>query len=194
MKRSWFERDALELAPDLLGKKLVHGPVTLRITEVEAYRGPSDSAAHTAKGHTPRNAPMWGPGGHAYVYLCYGIHHMMNVVGGQGHACLVRSAEVVDGLEVVRQRRGGRSGPALLTGPGKVGQALGLDVSLSGHDLLAPGGLRIEDGPVTEDMLRGPRVGIDYAEPEHRDAPWRLALAGTAWVSHRKTLVSWDRC
>ena len=191
LPRALCADDALEVAPRLLGQLLVRGPVTLRITEVEAYRGPEDSAAHTSKGRTPRNAPMWGPPGHAYVYLCYGLHHMLNVVcgpEGTGHACLIRACEVLEGLDTVRARRGGKQGPVLLTGPGKVGAALDLDRSWSGVDLCSEGELRLCRGPTPEAMLSGPRVGIDYALPEHRDAPWRLAVAGTRWVSHRRGL------
>ena len=189
--RERLERGALAAAPWLLGKHLRHGPVTLRITEVEAYCGPSDSAAHTAMGRTPRNAPMWGPAGHVYIYLCYGIHQMVNVVCGPvdtGEAVLIRACEVVSGLETVTTRRGGKSGPVLLTGPGKVGQALGVTTALSGVDLLDGEGLELLDAPRVDDILVGPRVGIDYARPEHRDALWRFAVAGTRWVSQRKNL------
>jgi DNA-3-methyladenine glycosylase len=188
---SFFERDARLVALDLLGAELVREGVRLRITEVEAYCYPDDSANHCHRGRTARNAPMWGPGGHAYVYLCYGLHQMLNVVThpeGEGAAVLVRACEPVEGLETVRERRGGKSGPALLTGPGKVGAALDLDTSWSGHPLFEPGGLELHEGLPPAELWVGPRVGVDYAEPRHRDAPWRYAVAGSAWVSVPKTL------
>lgn len=189
---SFFARDVLEVAPDLLGRHLVRGDVILKITEVEAYRGAEDTASHCRAGRTPRNAPMWGPGGHAYVYLCYGLHQMLNVVtnaDGEGSAALIRACEPVAGLEIIRARRGGKDGPVLLTGPGKVGAALDLDTSWSGHPLFEPGGLELREGEPPDGVLVGPRVGVDYAEPPHRDAPWRFAIAGTRWVTHRRGLV-----
>ena len=192
LPQSFFARESLEVALALLGKLLQHGPVTLRITEVEAYRHPGDTANHCRFGPTARNAPMWGPPGHAYVYLCYGIHQLLNLVTdreGEGAAVLIRACEPVAGLELVMQRRGmDKSGPALLTGPGKVGAALGLDTGSSGASLFNGAGLTVRDAPSPERLLVGPRVGVDYAEPAHRDAPWRIAIADTPWVTQRKTL------
>lgn len=188
---SFYQRDALDVARDLLGMVLRRDEVHLRITEVEAYRWPDDTANHCRAGRTARNAPMWGPGGHAYVYLCYGMHHLFNVVtgpDGTGAAVLVRSCEPVGGLDTIRERRGGKSGPVLLTGPGKVGQSLDLETHWSHHPLFEPGGLELVEGPPVKKVVRGPRVGIDAALPEHRDAPWRLAEAGSAWVSQRGSL------
>jgi DNA-3-methyladenine glycosylase len=187
----FYRRDAIDVAPDLLGKHLVRSQVTLRITEVEAYVGAHDTAAHTRMGRTKRNEAMWGQGGHAYVYLCYGLHSMLNVVvgnAGVGAAVLIRSCEPVAGEGTVRRRRGGRRGPVLLTGPGKVGQALGLDTTWSGHALFEPGGLEVHDAPAPRRILVGARIGIDYASPQHRDAPWRFAAADTPWVTHRARL------
>lgn len=145
-----------------------------------------DSACHSRMGRTPRNAAMWGPAGHAYVYLCYGLHQMLNVVTGpegSGEAVLVRAAEPVSGLETIRARRGGKDGPALLTGPGKVGAALAIDTAWSGHPLFRAGGLELLDGPPPVGVLVGPRVGIDYADDADRVAPWRFAVADSRWVS-----------
>jgi DNA-3-methyladenine glycosylase len=164
--------------------------VRLRITEVEAYRYPHDTANHAHRGRTRRNTPMFGPPGHAYVYLCYGLHHLLNfVTGPEGHAAvvLIRSAEPVEGLEIVRARRGGLSGPTLLTGPGKVGQALALDTSFSGVPLQGP--LAVFPRTTAPALLTGPRVGIDYAAEVDRRAPWRIAMAGTRWVSVRGKLA-----
>ena len=156
MPRRFFARDVLEVAPELLGCELRRGAVRLRITEVEAYRWPGDTACHARHGRTERNAALWGPPGRAYVYLCYGIHHLLNLVtgeDGQAQAVLVRACEPIAGLDVVRRRRGGLRGPALLTGPGKVGAALGLDVSWCGHPLHRAGGLELRRGPRPEAVL-----------------------------------------
>jgi DNA-3-methyladenine glycosylase len=191
LPQDFYARETLVVARDLLGKHLRRDDVLLRITEVEAYRWPHDTANHCRAGRTARNAPMWGPAGHAYVYLCYGLHNMLNLVTdaeGHGAAVLIRACEPVAGLGTVRARRGGREGPVLLTGPGKVGAALGLDTGWSHHAVYEPGGLEVLDGPTVTDALAGPRVGVDYAAPEHVAAPWRLALPGTRWVSHRRAL------
>lgn len=188
---TFYARDAVAVATDLLGSLLVHDDVVLRITETEAYVGAHDTACHARSGPTKRNLPLWGPPGRAYVYLCYGLHWMLNAVtGAEGSpaAVLIRACEPVAGLETVRARRGGKQGPVLLTGPGKVGAALCLGAGFSEHPLYEPGGLELREGPPPAGIVAGARVGIDYAEPEHRDAPWRFAVAGSAWVSHRKTL------
>ncbi|MCA9517882.1 MAG: DNA-3-methyladenine glycosylase, partial [Myxococcales bacterium] len=163
----------------------------VEITETEAYRV-GDTAAHSRHGKTARNAAVWGPPGGAYVYVCYGIHRMLNLStneDGVGACVLVRAARPVAGLDVIAARRGGARGPALLTGPGKVAQALALDLAMNHHDVTAPGGLEALDGPAPAGLLVGPRVGIDYAAPADRDAPWRFALADTPWVSHRRGLT-----
>ena len=192
LPQRFYARDALEVAYDLIGKELRQGPIRLRITEVEAYRWPDDTASHGRSGRTARNAAMWGPPGHAYVYRCYGLHSLLNLVtnaDGEAAAVLIRACEPLAGLDAVRARRGGKDGPVLLTGPGKVGQALGLGPDDSGHPLFRPGDLEVRDGPVPARIAVGPRVGIDYARPEHVEAPWRVADADTAWVSHPRRLA-----
>ena len=187
---SFYARDVVEVARDLLGRELVREDVRLRITEVEAY-SELDTACHAHRGRTPRNEVMFGPGGRAYVYLCYGLHVMLNVVTGEegsAAAVLVRSAEPIVGLEVVRARRGDRDGPVLLTGPGKLGAALALDVAWSGHRLFEPGGLELHAGEPPRRVLAGPRVGIDYASAKDRRRAWRFAAAETRWVSVPKSL------
>ena len=188
---AFFDRSCLVVARDLLGRHLVHGDVTLRITEVEAYVGPEDTACHAHKGRTSRNQAMFGPPGTAYVYTCYGIHQLLNLVTGpEGFpaAVLIRAAEPVHGLPLIRARRGDRDGPVLLTGPGKVGAALAVDPAFSGRSLTAGGGLEVHEGMPLADVLHGPRVGIDYAAPPHRDALWRFAEPGSRWVSQRASL------
>src|SRR5512145_1970499 len=122
---TFYLRSVEVVARDLLGMHLHHGEVVLRISEVEAYGGADDSASHCRFGRTARNAPMWEAGGRAYVYLCYGLHHMLNIVTGPegvGSAVLVRACEPVAGLELLRHRRPGAKGAALLVGPGRVAQ------------------------------------------------------------------------
>ncbi len=192
VRRAFFARDALVVARSLLGAVLVHGDVALRITETEAYRSQGDSANHCRFGRTERNAPMWGPPGCAYVYLCYGMHHLLNVVTGDegvGEAVLIRSAEPLGGLAAIRARRGARDGAALLAGPAKVAQALAIDRTFNGHVLTRRGGLEVRRGVAPSRVLAGPRVGIDYATREDREAPWRFAIADSPWVSVRRTLT-----
>lgn len=177
LTRAWFERDAPVVAPELLNKVLVSrvGGVTCsgRIVEVEAYM-PDDPASHTFSGRTPRNATMFGPPGHLYVYLSYGIHHCANVVTGpegSGQAVLVRALTDVDGIESMRARRPGRSDTELADGPGKLSQALGLDLHHNGCDLLAGAIVVVDDGtPPPSSPVVGPRIGITKGV----ETPWRF--------------------
>jgi len=192
LPQSFYARDALDVARDLLGQHVHCAGVVLRITEVEAYRHPDDSANHCRMGRTARNAPMWGPPGHAYVYLCYGVHHMLNFVTGrvgEGAAVLIRSCEPVRGRALIARRRGGRVDPGSLAGPGKVAAALQLDAGHSGHCLFRGGGLEVRQGEAPAAIASGPRVGIAYARPEDQRAAWRLAVADSSWVSHARALT-----
>jgi DNA-3-methyladenine glycosylase len=167
-------------------------PIVLKITEVEAYGGVEDSASHCRSGRTARNAPMWEAGGCAYIYVCYGLHHMLNIVTGradEGSAVLVRACEPLEGLELIRARRGQLQGPALLTGPGRVAQALGLDRAFNGQRVYEPGGLEIRAGEPPEVVLHGPRIGVPYADPADRAAPLRFAVGGSSWVAERRQLT-----
>ena len=187
----FYLRPVEEVAVDLLGRHLRLGGVTLRITEVEAYGGQEDTASHARSGRTPRNAPMWEEGGRAYVYFCYGMHHMLNVVtgpAGRAEAVLIRSCEPMAGLETVLARRGGLAGPALLTGPGKVAQALGVDLTFTGRRFGEAGGLELLAGEPPGTALQGTRVGVDFASPEDRERGWRFAVSGSPWVSQRRSL------
>ena len=216
MPLAFYLRPVVEVAQDLIGRHLRLGGVTLRITEVEAYGGPEDSASHARSGRTPRNAPMWEEGGRAYVYFCYGMHHMLNLVTGPegvAEAVLIRACEPVEGLAEILARRGAGAppggggallssgpsprpgpGPVLLTGPGKVAQALGVDLTLTGHLLYQPGGLELLAGGPATAILRGPRVGVDFAKEADRARPWRFALAGSPWVSQRRNLAPGKPC
>jgi DNA-3-methyladenine glycosylase len=168
-ERAWFDRSAAELAPALLGALLIHdtpeGRIAARIVEVEAYLGPEDLAAHSARGRTPRNAVMFGPPGHLYVYFVYGMHHCANVVCGPGdkpEAVLLRGAQVVEGEELARARRGDVPGARLAAGPGNLAAAFGIDHSLNGADLLA-GPIRVVQGASPASFVRTPRIGVGYA-------------------------------
>jgi DNA-3-methyladenine glycosylase len=182
-----------DAARGLLGCALVREEVVLRIVEVEAYGGPEDSASHARHGRTPRNAPMWGPPGRAYLYFCYGMHWMLNVVTGtkgQASAVLIRGAEVLAGLDTVLiRRKAARATPLLCAGPGKVAQALGLDGSFQAHDLLSQGGLELRPGTPPASIFAGPRLGIGFASPEDQARPWRFADGDSQAVLQRKALV-----
>jgi len=173
----WFDRPAPEVAPDLLGRHLeLPDGVVLRITETEAYTA-YDTACHANKGITPRTAPLFGPPGHLYIYLCYGIHRLLNLVTdseGTVGCVLIRGCTIVNGRPTVRTRRGGRTD---LRGPGKVGQALALDVGWSGMPLarVRPlASLGVSEGTPVAHHHTTPRIGIDYAEPVDRDRLWRF--------------------
>ncbi|WP_214416793.1 DNA-3-methyladenine glycosylase [Sphaerisporangium fuscum] len=124
LERKFFDRPSHEVAPDLLGRVLVHGPVAVRLTEVEAYGPPGeDPASHTYRGRTPRNSVMFGPPGHLYVYFTYGMHFCANLVclpEGMGSGVLLRGGEVIEGVDLARTRRHRPSTSAPLTGPGRV--------------------------------------------------------------------------
>lgn len=194
LPRSFFARPAPLVARELVGQLLWHGEVLVRISEVEAYCGPADSACHARHGRTARNAALWGPPGHVYMYRCYGLHMMLNVVtgplddgDGRGQAILIRSGEVVRGLDVVLDRRGSRAPtPSLLAGPGKLAQGLGLDLGFNHHDVCARGGLEVrapDDALAAHGVLVGARIGVDFARPRDRKAPLRFALADTRAVT-----------
>lgn len=191
--QDFFNRGALIVARELVGCLLVHGPVSVRVTETEAYCWPGDSANHCFKGRTLRNQAMFGPPGRAYVYLCYGMHEMLNLVTGaegEGAAVLIRAAEPVDGLETILSRRRFSSlRPALLAGPGRVSAALGVDRGFNHHPVYEAGGLEARVGRPPTRLARGPRVGIGYASGQDQVAPWRFADADSVWVSLRSGLV-----
>lgn len=159
LPRDFYDRDTIAVARELLGKYLVRraGGVTRvgRIVEVEAYLGPHDLAAHSARGLTPRTRVMFGPPGHAYVYLIYGMHHCMNVVTqAEGTA----SAVLLRALEPVRNLEGRTQGPALLC------RAMGIDRQLNGHDLGSTDFHVADDGSGARiAIVRRPRIGVDYA-------------------------------
>ena len=178
-ERAWYDRSAESLAPDLLGALLVHdtaeGRIAGRIIEVEAYLGPEDLAAHSARGRTPRNAVMFGPPGHLYVYFVYGMHHCANVVCGPGakpEAVLLRGVELIEGEELARSRRGAAPSARLASGPGNLAAAFGIDLRLNGADLLA-GPIRLQPATSPMSCARTARIGVAYAG-EWADRPLRF--------------------
>ena len=194
LPRSFYLAPTLTVARRLLGKVLVHeapdGVAAGRIVETEAYRGPADRAAHSRGGHrSPRNEVMYGPPGHAYVYFVYGMHHCVNVVTQPRdvpEAVLIRALEPLDGLELMRRRRGlPEAAPPwrLCRGPGALCQALGIDRTRNGADLVA-GRLRVLDAPdlPRARIARSTRIGVAYAGPDAA-RPWRFFVTGLPAVS-----------
>lgn len=195
LDRSFFARPTLEVAPDLLGALVVRvfrpgelpnrekDSVVLvaRLVEVEAYLGPSDPASHAYR-RTPRSAIMWGPPGRAYVYVAYGSHHCINVVTepeGTPGAVLLRAAEPVEGVRVMQRLRGVDDVRKLLAGPGRLTQALAVDLRFNGWDLTRPGPLYLAPGKPPARIATSPRVGIRRAV----DRPWRFFDPESPFVS-----------
>jgi DNA-3-methyladenine glycosylase len=193
LSRKFYQRDATTLARALLGQVLVRvlpdgTRLAGRITETEAYLGIEDKAAHSYAGRrTPRNAAMWGPAGHAYVYFVYGMHYCMNVVArrsGDPQAVLLRALEPLQGLEVMRAHRAARIPAArlrprdLCSGPARLAQALAIDRALDHADLVAGDVLFIERGRriPPHKILAASRIGIDYAA-EWAHKPLRFTIA-----------------
>lgn len=182
LPRAFYERPSVSLARDLVGKVLVSdlGGVRTagRIVEAEAYR-PDDPASHSYRGPTPGNLAMFGPPGHAYVYVSHGIHHCMNAVARSGSAVLVRALEPVQGLEAMAGRRGLDHPRLLCAGPGRLCQALGITRGEDGHDLTVGRGLWIADGSPPRRIVRSPRIGISVAV----ERPWRFVEEGSRFAS-----------
>jgi len=176
----FFAREAPAVARALIGVRLLVNGVGGRVVETEAYDA-GDPASHSYRGPTPRNAPMFGPPGHAYVYRIYGLHWCLNMVcsaGPPGGAVLIRAIEPLDGVETMRQRRRSPDPRLLCGGPGRLAQALGVDATLNGACLdTSPFELFDRVGePIVE---CGRRVGIRTAI----DTPWRFWLEGSPFLS-----------
>ncbi|MDJ0344885.1 DNA-3-methyladenine glycosylase [Streptomyces sp. H10-C2] len=210
--RSFFDRPVLDIAPDLLGRILVRrtadGPIELRLTEVEAYAGPIDPGSHAYRGRTERNAVMFGPPGHTYVYFTYGMWHCLNLVcGPEGTASgvLLRGGEITRGADLARKNRPtSRKDTDLAQGPARLATALAVDRSLNGADVCEPpdgpradssAGLsgdppadpagspfRVLAGapPAAELIRTGPRTGVGGDGAVH---PWRFWIDGDPTVS-----------
>ena len=161
LTQEFYDKSAIDLAPRLIGKLLCRNIggeiIRLRITETEAYYGEEDTACHAHRGRTERTKIMYERGGVAYVYLCYGIHSLLNIVTGEkGHpeAVLIRGVENLDG-------------------PGKLTKFLRIDRSLNGENLMTSSGLWLEDDGVRPEYKTSSRIGIDYAAEEDRNRHWR---------------------
>lgn len=181
LPRAFYDRDTVLVAHELLGKCLVHraeGVERLgRIVEVEAYLGPHDLAAHSSKGLTARTKPMFGPPGHAYVYLIYGIYHCMNVVTQPEG---VASAVLLRAVEPLRNIAGRTSGPGLLC------RAMGIDRRLNGHDLTSDDFYIADDGyPRKFRVVKRPRIGVDYAGYHWARRLLRFYIRGNPHVSRK---------
>ena len=194
LARTILDRPGPQVAPDLLGCVLEHetadGLVAVVLTEVEAYDGQADPASHAYRGRTARNAVMFGPAGHAYVYFTYGMHFCVNVVcmpAGTASAVLLRAGKVIAGEDLARRRRSVERQRDLARGPARLCQALGIDRSLDGADLCVPGSplrlrapLQAAHRSEQEALIStGPRVGVR----EGADVPWRFWLDGEPTVS-----------
>lgn len=176
LPKEFYEREVIEVAQALLGQhlvRLIDGTERVgRIVEVEAYLGPHDAAAHSSKGKTARTAAMFGPAGHAYIYLIYGMYHCMNVVVGEGAGILIRAIEPIKNID------------AKTSGPGLLCRALDIDKKLYGHDLQQPP-LYIAYGLKSDiRIVKRPRIGVDYA------GHWakrllRFYIRGNAYISQK---------
>jgi DNA-3-methyladenine glycosylase len=178
--RAFFDRSVHEVAPDLLGVTLLVDGVGGPIVEVEAYHH-EDPASHGFGGRTERNAAMFGPPGHAYVYRSYGIHWCLNFVceeEGSASAVLLRALEPVSGLEAMRARRGLDDPRLLASGPGRLCQALGVTREHDGLPLDRPP-FELLPAAAPVEIVRAPRIGITKAA----DRPWRYLVAGSRFVS-----------
>lgn len=196
---SFYTRtDVVQISKDLLGKVLVtniDSEITSGIiVETEAYKAPEDKASHAYNNRlTERTKVMFEEGGIAYVYLCYGIHHMFNVVTGKkgmAHAILIRAIEPLDNIPLMLSRRNRPKANRQLTGgPGVLGKALGITTQYTGTSLISSDSfIWLEDRGISsteEEIIASPRVGIDYAA-ECADWNWRFRVKGSAWTSPAK--------
>ncbi len=194
LPREFFDRPAIQVAPDLLGCVLEHraadGLVAAEIVEVEAYMGMADPPSHAFRGKTARNEVMFGEPGHAYVYFTYGMHFCVNLVclpPGEASAVLLRAGRVVEGVSLAAARRSGPAGrfEQLASGPARLCQALAIARAQNGADVCDPGGeLRIcasdgRGGQLADRIATGPRVGVSTGA----EVPWRYWIAGDPAVS-----------
>ncbi len=187
LSRRFYARPTLEVAADLLGRKFVHeseeGVASGRIVEVEAYCGELDPGSHAFRGETPRNSVMFGPPGHLYVYFTYGMHFCCNVVcesDGVAGAVLLRAIEPVEGIDLMKERRGVEGIRDLARGPARLCQALGIDRLQNGADLTVPPIWIEQRRRVVGEIKSSPRIGLRPGI----DQPWRFYEDGP-WISRR---------
>ncbi|KIZ17963.1 DNA-3-methyladenine glycosylase [Streptomyces natalensis] len=194
LSRDFFDRPVLDVAPDLLGRTLVRhtpdGPIELRLTEVEAYDGETDPGSHAYRGRTARNASMFGPPGHAYVYFIYGMWFSVNLVCGpedKASGILLRAGEIITGAPLAARRRPkARNAHELAKGPARLATALDIDRTLDGTDVChggdptAPLSVLYGTPAAPAEVRNGPRVGVGGDGADH---PWRYWIAGDRTVS-----------
>jgi len=186
LDRVFFSRYTPDVARDLLGCVLVRRlngrRLAGRIVEVEAYRGAEDPASHAYRGVTERTRIMFGEAGYAYVFFVYGNHYCLNFTTerkGEAGAVLIRAAEPLGGIDVMKERRGIYDSRALMSGPGKLTQAMGIDLSLNGEDLIKSRNLYVLRGRTELDIMDSPRVGLSAG----KETPWRFFVRGSRFVS-----------
>ena len=188
----FYARDPVKVAPDLLGKCLVRvteeGKMVSRIAEVEAYRGADDPASHAFRGLTPRNAPMYGEPGHAYIYFTYGNHYCLNITAeraGTPGAVLLRAVQPIEGVRLMMRFRPNVPGVELTNGPGKLTKALAIDKSLNQQDMTTYGPLFVTDpARVDLEIWCSTRIGIKDGQNKR----WRFFIRGNPYVSRRRGL------
>lgn len=188
LDRDFFLQPTAEVAKSLLGAALIRhsadGLASGIIVETEAYLGADDPAAHSYRGETPRTKVMFGAPGHAYVYFIYGMHTRLNVVTapeGTGHAVLIRALEPTAGIELMQRRRGQKGIDGLCSGPAKLTQALGIELTDNGRDLLTDKLLRLELGKTPLETVTTTRIGIKKAA----ELPLRFYIKGSPFVSQK---------
>jgi DNA-3-methyladenine glycosylase len=175
LSRSFYIRDAVTVARALLGKIVRHGETSGRIVETEAYLGTGDEAAHSAAGITPRTQVIFGPPGHAYVYLSYGIHSCLNIVAepeGSAGCVLIRALDPLTGVDEMRIRRGVRDLANLANGPGKLTKALGITLAHNGVDVTRGPIQVLDDGYAVKEIEVSRRIGISKSQ----DLPLRFCV------------------
>ncbi|MBB4009889.1 DNA-3-methyladenine glycosylase [Allorhizobium taibaishanense] len=172
-----FARSAVDIAEELIGVGLYLDGVGGVIVETEAYE-PDDPASHSFRGPTQRNSAMFGPAGHVYVYRSYGIHWCLNIVCRSGSAVLIRALAPTRGLERMQARRGAVDARLLCSGPGRLAQALGVDLSHNGLAVNVPP-FELTSASGLQSIVSGPRIGITKAV----DQPWRFGLLGSKFLS-----------
>ena len=192
LDKDFYRRDGLTVARELVGKILVREingqQVQAKIVETEAYLGPEDKACHAYNNkRTERTETMFAAGGVAYIYRIYGIYNLLNVVAndeGVPEAALIRAVEPISGLDLIKEQRGIESNQRqdLTNGPGKLGEALAIEKSLDGYDLINGSNLYIIDSDEPVEIENDKRINIDYAE-EYKDRQWRFYIAGNSFIS-----------
>ena len=191
LPRPFYQQPTIEVARQLLGKYLVRkhpdGTTAGQIVESEAYIGPEDKACHASRGRTPRTEIMFGRAGHAYIYLIYGFHYMLNIVTEKEDfpaAVLIRAVEPLVGIQLMQARRRTEKLHNLASGPGKLCEAFAIDRTLNGDDICGKI-LYVEDrGEPAPKIVAGPRIGVDYAG-KWKLKPWRFLVRGNGFVSRQ---------